>query len=175
MSLQTEVQTALGNRKLLGMTMSFYTDWPSFWAACPLSRALLVNHDALGREVSVPENGGSPVHQGFFQVDVFSMVWTKQGVPVYGAIYRRLSPDTLEHVLRLGQASGNCGLRRVFWRLGIRKLVYKISERAGSTQAYMDAFEAGHGNIVVHTHPGDGYRHTVVQFNQEPPGGDATD
>jgi len=169
MSFLSDVQAALGGKKIRGLDTAFYKDWAGFWKACPLSRSMLVTHTDLGTERVLPERDVDHYQDLFFSGDSFGLVLSKAGRPVTGVVYRRLAPDGVEQTLRIGQPTGYSGLRSIYWDLGIRRVYYKIRKSMTEVHSYMDEMDKHCGDVtrtVVHD---DGtYLHYEVVLNQKP-------
>lgn len=167
MSLLSELAPLIP-AKLRGLDVAVYENWPGFYAACPLSRALLIKHDALGNERLAPERDNAYYQQKFFGSDGIGIVLSRDGLPVTGLTYSRTAPDTLDNSLRIGMPAGHIGLRPLFWDIGIRRLTYSILTRHANTCQHMDRLDAGlKCNRVVVPKP-DGYTDYSVELTERP-------
>lgn len=168
MSFLSEVQAAIGPRKLKGFDVAFYPDWASFWNACPLSRRMFARHREDGSEYLTPENDAQFYHDMFFQGDSFGLVMSKNGQPITGVVYRRTAPDTAEQTLRVGAPQGPSGIRAYLWDVGIRKITYKIHPTNTTTRQYMEDLERGKNNRHSKEDRADGYTHYTVDLDNRP-------
>lgn len=159
MSLMTELEAAVGVR-LQNYDVSLYPDWVSFWAACPLSRSLLVKHNALGEEKLAPERDNEYYQEKFFGPDSVGVVLSQNTRPVMGSVYRRLEPDLLENTIRVGPLV-RAGLRKIWWALGIRRIKYQILDNTTAV-GEVSALEVDQETNRRETLRKDGYTHYEV-------------
>lgn len=172
MSFKDEVEAAAGH-DMHGLTAQYFTDWASFWAAAaPLSRDMLVKHDALGNERLSPERDVVYYQGKFFPGDTYGLVLSNASGPVTGIILTRVAPDTMQQELRVGRRFPGTHLRRVHWDLGIRKLVFHVqyANTRGQRIAMMREQAREHNTVTVNERPdmGAGYKEYVIEFTSKP-------
>lgn len=119
---------------LSGSDIRVAESWSAFWLlAAPLSREMLVKHDALGNERLMPERDNDYYEEKFFSGDCVGLIRQDEGgQPLSASILKRVDADTVEHVLRLGFSVRKTDTRKLLWSLGYRKLVF---ETHGSKEA----------------------------------------
>jgi hypothetical protein len=169
MSFLTEL-AAVMPRQARGLDVAFYPDWASFYQACPLSRAMLIKHDAQGKESLTPERSLEYFQENFFGADGVGIVLSHNGTPRSGLVFRRLAPDTVENSLRIGEPAGIIGIRPLFYQLGIRKITYCVHKQFPSTHAHMEQMAKLHNCTRTITDPDDGYVYYVDEMTEKPHG-----
>lgn len=166
MSFLTEL-SALLPKQIRGLDVVLFANWASFYANCPLSRSMLVKHDALGNERLAPERNDDYYQEKFFGADGVGIVLLKDGQPVTGLVFRRLDPEHVENSLRIGQPAGKIGIRPLFAKLGIKRVSYMIAKQYPSTHAHMESMAAIHGCKRTVTDPDDGYIHYIDELPED--------
>ena len=123
MSFRTDFKAAL-----VGSDVLTADNWASFWLlAAPLGRDMLVHHDTNGAESLIPERNTDYYEAKFFSGDCLGLVRNDEGgQPINASIVKKVSDDTLEHVLRLGFAADKTNTRKMLWDLGYRKLLMDV-------------------------------------------------
>lgn len=148
-------------------TLGLYDTWAEFYAACPLSRELLVKHNSDGSERVAPERDPGYYEDKFFSGDSLGVVWFDQSKPVTGVVLRLESSGVVEETLRIGQPVKATGLRRALWDIGIRTLVFRI--QMGNTRGLQRARARYAGLYTEHPRSdiGAGYREFRVTYDRK--------
>lgn len=144
MSFRDDVKAALA-----GSGLGVFDSWDAFWAACPLNREFLVQHDSTGTEYRSPEMDPGFYQFRFFSGDSIGLVWYQDGVPVTGSVFRLIAPSVVEQTLRLGARPRAAGMRRMLWDIGIRTIMFKVRTASVRQRKEIQDRETNEGNTVV--------------------------